>query len=149
MVKAVAETCGMQREKDLQESLLGKSHLSGDPISRFVDRKKDMIKSGGENVSSQEVEGMIMKYPKVMQAAVIGILDPKRTEEVTAFVVPRPGGITAEEEIIAFCRERMAGYKVPKRVEVREEPLPKSGPGKVLKRELREPYWAGRDARVG
>jgi len=139
MVKAVAETCGMQREKDLQESLLGKSHLSGDPISRFVDRKKDMIKSGGENVSSQEVEGMIMKYPKVMQAAVIGILDPKRTEEVTAFVVPRPGGITAEEEIIAFCRGRMTGYKVPKSVIFRQS-LPMTRSGKMLKRLIREEY---------
>jgi len=114
MVKAVAETCGMQREKDLQESLLCKSHLTGDPISRFVDRKKDMIKSGGENVSSQEVEGMIMKHPKVMEAAVIGMPDPEWIEEVTAFVVPRPGEMPAEEEIIVFCRERMAGYKVPK-----------------------------------
>ena len=139
MVKAVAETCGMQREKDLQESLLCKSHLTGDPISRFVDPKKDMIKRGGENVSSQEVEGMIMKHPKGMQAAVIGMPDPEWIGEVTAFAVPRPGGITAEEEIIAFCQERMAGYKVPKSV-IFKRSLPMTPSGKMLKRLIWEEY---------
>jgi len=103
----------------------------------YVDRKKDMIKSGGENVSSQEVEGMITRHPKVMQAAVLGLPDLKWIEAVTAFIVPRPGETPTEEEIIVFCKDNMAGFKVPKRVIIMTA-LPTSATGKILKRVLRE-----------
>jgi len=98
-----------------------------------------MIKSGGENVSSQEVEGMITKHPKVAQAAVLGLPDPKWIEAVTAFVVARPGVTLTEEEIITFCKDSMAGYKAPKRVIIMAS-LPTSATGKILKRVLREQY---------
>ena len=103
----------------------------------FVDRKKDMIKTGGENVSSQEVEGIILKNPKVAMVAVIGMPHPYWMEAVTAHVVLRPGQEATEEEIINFCKEHMAGYKVPK--EVRFWPqLPMSPTGKLIKRQIKD-----------
>ena len=114
-------------------------HMDDEGNVFYVDRKKDMIKSGGENVSSQEVEGMITKHPKVAQAAVLGLPDPKWIEAVTAFVVVRPGVTLTEEEIIAFCKDSMAGYKAPKRVIIMAS-LPTSATGKILKRVLREQY---------
>jgi long-chain acyl-CoA synthetase len=113
----------------------------------LVDRSKDMIVSGGENVYSTEVEEAIYAHPMVLEAAVFGVPDEKWGEAVHAVVVPR-GDVTVEE-LQAHVRERIAGYKVPKQIELRTEPLPKSGAGKILKRELRARYWAGRDARVG
>ena len=112
----------------------------------LVDRLKDMIVSGGENVYSTEVEEVLYKHSMVLEAAVFGIPDDTWGEAVYAVVVPR--GAVTPDELIAHCKEHIGGYKVPKLVELRDEPLPKSGPGKVLKRELREPFWAGRDARV-
>ncbi|MGQ9474940.1 MAG: long-chain-fatty-acid--CoA ligase [Actinomycetota bacterium] len=104
----------------------------------FVDRKKDMIKSGGENVASKEVEDAIIAHEKVMQVAVIGLPDEYWMEAVTAVVVPYPGVEVKEEEIISYCKERLAGYKVPKRVFVMAmEDLPVLPSGKILKRELR------------
>ena len=112
----------------------------------LVDRVKDMIVTGGENVYSVEVENAIASYPDVAQVAVIGIPDDKWGEAVHAIVVPAGGHAPdAEAEIIAHARESIAGYKVPKSVEIRTEPLPLSGALKVLKRELRAPYWAGHD----
>jgi len=105
----------------------------------FVDRKKDMIKTGGENVSSQEVEGALLRHPKLAMAAVIGLPDPYWMELVTAVVVPKPGMEVTSEEIIAFSKEAMAGYKVPKKVFVRSA-LPLTPTGKILKRELRREY---------
>jgi long-chain acyl-CoA synthetase len=113
----------------------------------LVDRAKDMIVSGGENVYGSEVEEVLHKHPAVLEAAVFGIPDAKWGEAVCAVVVPRHE--VAPDDIIAFCRERLGGYKVPKRIDLSSEPLPKSGPGKVLKRQLREPYWRGHDRRVG
>ncbi len=118
----------------------------------LVDRVKDMIVSGGENVYSSEVENAISGHPAVLQVAVIGIPDETWGEAVHAIVVPQPGveiTETTAEEIIAFARESIAGYKVPKSIDFRQEPLPLSGAMKVLKRELREPYWAGHDKRIG
>jgi len=112
----------------------------------LVDRAKDMIVSGGENVYCTEVEEALYAHPAVLEAAVFGVPDSKWGETVHAVVVPRHDIDT--DELIAHCRERIAGYKVPRSVELRSEPLPKSGPGKVLKRELREPYWRGRKERV-
>jgi len=113
----------------------------------LVDRAKDMIVSGGENVYSVEVEDVLYRHPSVLEAAVFGVPDPQWGEAVHAVVIPR-SDIT-ERELIEHCRASIAGYKVPKRIELRTDPLPKSGAGKVLKRELREPYWAGVESRVG
>jgi long-chain acyl-CoA synthetase len=112
----------------------------------LVDRAKDMIVTGGENVYSTEVEDVLYRHPAVREAAVFGIPDPRWGEAVHAVVVPRSS--VTEEELIAHCRESIAGYKVPKRIELRDEPLPKSGAGKLLKRELRAPYWEGRESMV-
>jgi long-chain acyl-CoA synthetase len=112
----------------------------------LVDRAKDMIVSGGENVYCTEVEEALYRHPAVLEAAVIGIPDDKWGETVHAVVVPREP--VDAETLIDHCRELIAGYKVPRSVELRDEPLPKSGPGKVLKRELREPFWKDRGERV-
>jgi fatty-acyl-CoA synthase len=105
----------------------------------FVDRKKDMIKSGGENVSSQEVEGILFKHEKVMQAAVIGLPDEYWGEAVSAVIVPYPGVEVTEEEIVVYCKDCLAGYKVPKKIIIMAmEDMPVNPSGKVLKRELRE-----------
>jgi long-chain acyl-CoA synthetase len=126
-------------------------YMDADGFLFVVDRSKDMIVSGGENVYSTEVEDALYRHPAVLEAAVFGIPDEAWGEAVHAVVVPRPGYEQLDPaELIAFCRERIAAYKVPKRIELRRgEPLPKSGPGKILKRELRAPYWQGRDRGVG
>lgn len=103
----------------------------------FIDRKKDVIKSGGENVSSREVEEVLFTHPKVMEAAVVGLPDPYWIEAVSAAIVPRPGQTIDPEEIKAFCKERLAGYKAPKNVFILDA-LPKNPSGKILKRLLRE-----------
>jgi long-chain acyl-CoA synthetase len=112
----------------------------------LVDRVKDMIVTGGENVYCTEVEDVLHRHPAVLEAAVFGIPDATWGELVHAVVVPRAE--VTEDDLIAHCREAIAGYKVPKRLELRAEPLPKSGAGKILKRELRAPYWAGYDSMV-
>jgi long-chain acyl-CoA synthetase len=112
----------------------------------LVDRAKDMIVTGGENVYCTEVEDVLYRHPAVLEAAVFGIPDATWGELVHAVVVPR--GAVTEDELIAHCRGAIAGYKVPKRLELRAEPLPKSGAGKILKRELRAPYWAGHGSMV-
>ena len=112
----------------------------------LVDRAKDMIVTGGENVYSTEVEDALYRHPAVLEAAVFGVPDHHWGEAVHAVVVPRSD--VSEEELILHCRALIADYKVPKHVDVRDAPLPKSGAGKVLKRELREPYWEGRTERV-
>jgi acyl-CoA synthetase (AMP-forming)/AMP-acid ligase II len=107
----------------------------------LVDRVKDMIVTGGENVYSIEVENAISTHPAVAQVAVIGIPHPTWGEQVHAIVVLHPGASATEEEIKDHVRQSIAGYKVPKSVEFRTEPLPLSGAMKPLKRELRRPYW--------
>lgn len=114
----------------------------------LVDRVKDMIVTGGENVYSAEVENALAHHPAVDQVAVIGIPSEQWGEAVHAIVVTRAGAAPTEEELKAWCRERIAGYKVPKSVELRTEPLPLSGAMKVLKRELRAPYWKGRERSI-
>jgi long-chain acyl-CoA synthetase len=114
----------------------------------LVDRAKDMIISGGENVYSTEVEEVLYKHPAVLEAAVFGVPDATWGEAVHAVVVPRPGQAVETSSLIAFCREHIAGYKVPKQIDLRSDPLPKSGPGKVLKRELRAPFWASHTTQI-
>jgi long-chain acyl-CoA synthetase len=107
----------------------------------LVDRKKDMIISGGENVYSVEVESVLSLHPAVAEVAVIGVPDERWGEAVTAVVVPRAGAAQNAEELIGFCRGKIASFKVPKAIVFRSEPLPKTGPGKIAKRVLRDPYW--------
>jgi long-chain acyl-CoA synthetase len=109
---------------------------------------KDMIVTGGENVYSTEVENAIATHPAVAQVAVIGIPDAKWGEAVHAIVVLHPGTSVTEDEIVEHARASIAGYKLPKSVEIRSEPLPLSGAMKVLKRELRRPYWEGHARQV-
>ena len=103
----------------------------------IVDRKKDMIKSGGENVASREVEEVIYTHPAVFEVAVIGIPHPTWIEMVAAFVVVRPGHSLDEDALLSHCRTKLAGFKCPKRILFIDR-LPRSASGKILKRELRE-----------
>ena len=109
----------------------------------IVDRVKDMIITGGENVYSVEVEHVIYQHPAVAMCAVIGIPSSEWGEAIHAIVVSKEGYTTTEADIMAHCKERIAGYKCPRSVEIRQEPLPLSGAGKVLKTELRSPFWKG------
>lgn len=128
------------------EAFTGGWFHSGD-LGRFdedgflyvVDRKKDMVKSGGENVASREVEEVIFRHPKVAEVAVFGIPHPKWIEAVTAVVVPRPGESVTAEEIDSYCREALSQFKRPRKIFVRGA-LPKNASGKILKRELREEF---------
>ena len=113
-----------------------------------VDRLKDMIVTGGENVYSGEVESALARFPGVAQCAVIGVPDERWGERVHAVIVARPGARIAADEVMNHCRGLLAGYKCPKTIELRTEPLPLSAAGKVLKHELRAPYWQGRDRNV-
>ncbi len=117
--------------------------LDGERYLTLVDRKKDMIISGGENVYSIEVESVLSLHPGILEVAVIGIPDERWGEAIKAIVVPRPGAKLDASEIIAFCRNKIGAYKIPKSVDLRDEPLPKTGPGKIAKRLLRDPYWKG------
>ena len=123
-------------------------YVDADGYLYLVDRVKDMIVTGGENVYSAEVEDAIASHPDVDQVAVIGIPSEQWGEAVLAIVVRKAGAEVTEDEIKAWTRERIAGYKVPKSVEFRTEPLPLSGALKVLKRDLRAPYWEGHDRGV-
>jgi long-chain acyl-CoA synthetase len=114
----------------------------------ILDRLKDMIVTGGENVYSGEVEAVIYNHPAVREAAVFGIPDPQWGELVAACVVLKPNMQLTEDGLIQHCRKSLANYKVPRHVEFSETDLPKSGPGKVLKRVLRERFWAGADRAV-
>jgi fatty-acyl-CoA synthase len=113
--------------------------LDEDGYLFVVDRKKDMIKTGGENVASREVEETIYALEDVAEVAVFGISDPRWIEAVVAAVVPRPGATVTPEAVIAHCRGKLAGFKTPKHVVVVDE-LPKNPSGKLLKRELRTRY---------
>jgi len=136
---AAALVDGWYRSGDL-------GYLDTEGYLYLVDRAKDMIVTGGENVYSTEVEDVLYRHPAVLEVAVFGVPDERWGEAVHAVVVPRADVLP--EELVRHCREVIAGYKVPKRIELRTEPLPKSGAGKVLKRELREPYWQGHEARI-
>ncbi len=120
--------------------------LDADGYLYLVDRAKDMIVTGGENVYCSEVEEALYKHPAVLEAAVIGIPDAKWGEAVHAIVVPREP--VSAEELIEFCRLHIAGYKLPKSITFSESELPKSGPGKILKRELRKPFWEGKQRSI-
>ena len=132
----------------------GSFHTVGDVAYRdeegylyVCDRKKDMIISGGMNVYPAEIEAALEHHPRIADVAVIGIPSEEWGEAVHAVVVPQPGSPLAEAEVIAFAREHLAGYKVPRSISFSEE-IPRTGSGKSLKRVLREPFWRGREGRV-
>ncbi len=114
----------------------------------IIDRAKDMIISGGENIYSVEVEQALYTHPAVLEAVVIGIPDDHWGEVVHAVVVRKSGTQVTSDELIAHTRTQIAGYKVPRSIEFRTEALPKSGAGKILKRELRQPYWVDKSRNV-
>jgi fatty-acyl-CoA synthase len=118
-----------------------------DGYIEIVDRAKDVIVSGGENISSVEVEAMLYEHSAVLEAAVIGVPDEKWGEVPKALVVLKPGQHLEERELISFCRDRMAHFKAPKSVEFIAV-LPKTATGKIQKFALREPYWQGYSKRV-
>jgi long-chain acyl-CoA synthetase len=124
-------------------------YIDEDGYLFLVDRVKDMIVTGGENVYSAEVESAISTHPAVAQVAVIGIPNERWGEAVHAVIVVAPNATLTEDEIVAYTRESIAGYKVPKSVSFRTEALPLSGAMKVLKRDLRAPYWAGHEKQIG
>src|SRR3712207_5434164 len=109
--------------------------MDEDGYCYIVDRKKDMIVASGYNVYPREIEEMLFEHPDVAEAVAIGVADEYRGESVKAFVVKRSGAQATEEDVLAFCKERLAAYKTPKAVEFREE-LPKSAVGKLLRRVL-------------
>jgi acyl-CoA synthetase (AMP-forming)/AMP-acid ligase II len=115
----------------------------------ILDRLKDMIVTGGENVYSGEVEGVIFSHPAVRDVAVFGIPDEKWGELVAACVVLKPGAHLTPDELITYCRQFVANYKVPRRIDISDTDLPKSASGKVLKRVLRGHFWAGAERLVG
>jgi long-chain acyl-CoA synthetase len=123
-------------------------YLDPDGFVYLHDRVKDMIVSGGENVYPAEVENALMTHPGVGDVAVIGVPDDRWGEAVKAIVVPAADTSPSEDELIAHARTLLAGFKLPKSVDFAEA-LPRNPSGKLLKRELREPYWEGVDRRVG
>jgi long-chain acyl-CoA synthetase len=142
-----------RKSQETAEVMRGDWYLTGDLGYRdedsyiyLVDRVKDMIVSGGENIYSTEVEDALATHPAVEEVAVFGVPDPRWGESVYAIVFCRKP--VTSGELTAHCRMRIAGFKVPRCIELRTEPLPKSAAGKILKRELREPHWAGQHAQV-
>jgi long-chain acyl-CoA synthetase len=123
-------------------------YFDDDGFLFVVDRVKDMIVSGGENVYSTEVEGALYQHPAVLECAVLGIPSEQWGEQVHAIVRLREGHAVTEAELIDFCRSLIAGYKCPRSIEWRREPLPLTAAGKILKRELRAPYWENRARQV-
>lgn len=121
--------------------------MDADGFITVVDRLKDMIKTGGENVFSAEVENALAKHPAVMMSAVIAIPDPQWGEAVHAVVVLRPGQEATQEDIVAHCKALIAGYKSPRSVAF-VDALPMTGAGKILKTRLREPFWQGLERAV-
>jgi fatty-acyl-CoA synthase/long-chain acyl-CoA synthetase len=113
----------------------------------ICDRKKDMIISGGMNIYPAEIEAVLDQHPDVYEATVFGIPSDEWGETVHAVVVKRPGAQLSEDELTSYAKDHLAGYKVPRSISWIDE-LPKTGSGKVLKRELRAPYWAGRSSQV-
>ena len=122
-------------------------YMDADGYLFIHDRVKDMIISGGENVYPAEVESAIYGHPAVQEVAVIGVPDEKWGEAVKAVCVPKPGMVIDANDIIAWSRERIAGFKIPKSVDVIDA-LPRNPSGKILRKDLRAPYWEGRERQV-
>jgi len=138
---SIAFRDGMFRTGDI-------GYQDADGYLYILDRLKDMIITGGENVYSGEVEAVIYEHPAVREAAVFGIPDPQWGELVIACVVLKPGTTLSADDLVAHCRRSLANYKIPRRVEFSEAELPKGGSGKILKRILRERFWAHQERAV-
>jgi len=143
-----------KRKESYEAARRGDFHTVGDIAYRddegyyyICDRKNDMIITGGMNVYPAEIEAVLEQHPDVYEAAVFGIPSQEWGEAVHATVVPRPGASLSEQDVMSFSREHLAGYKTPRSVSFAEE-LPRTGSGKILKRVLRAPYWAGQGAQV-
>src|SRR5580658_4492307 len=143
-----------QREKETAQAIRGgwfytgdAGYLDEDGFMFLKDRVKDMIVSGGENVYPAEIEAVLMGHPEILECAVIGVPDPKWGETVKAVVVRRAGTNLAEASLIEWSRDKLAGFKRPRSVDFIDA-LPRNASGKLLKRTLREPYWAGYERRV-
>jgi len=121
--------------------------IDADGYVYVQDRLKDMIISGGENIYSPEVERVLAEHPAVMEVAIFGVPDDKWGESVKAAVALKPGESATEAELLDWCRERLAHYKCPKSIDFLPA-LPRNPTGKILKRDLRQPYWEGRDSAV-
>jgi long-chain acyl-CoA synthetase len=138
--RAASEKAGLIAPGDI-------GYFDADGFLYLCDRAKDMIISGGADIYPAEIEAELMKLSGVADCGVFGIPDEEFGEAVCAVVQPMPGASLTEAEVRAFCRERMAGYKVPKRVDFHAE-LPREDSGKMFKRKLREPFWEGLDRRI-
>jgi len=156
MVRSEAVMCGYWNQCEATAKALDKSgwlrtgdagFLDADGYLFICDRVKDMIVSGGENVYPAEVEAVLYAHPAVAEAAVIGVPDAKWGEAVKAIIVPRPGAAIDDRELIAFAKASLAGFKVPKSVDIAAE-LPRNASGKILKKDLRAPFWSGHDRLV-
>ena len=138
------------REKTIKDGWMWTGDIATWDEEHYVfikDRAKDMIISGGENIYSVQVEEAISKHEAVLETAVIGIPDDEWGESVKAYVVLKPGMNATEQEIIDTAKENLASYQKPKSVEFIDQ-LPKAPTGKILKRELRDPYWEDQDSNV-
>ncbi len=123
-------------------------YMDDDGFIFLMDRIKDMVVSGGENVYSTEVENALAQHPAVATSAVIGVPSEQWGEAVHAIVILHPGVEASAEDLMAHCHTLIAGYKCPRSIDFRTDPLPLSGANKVLKTELRKPYWQGRDRQI-
>jgi acyl-CoA synthetase (AMP-forming)/AMP-acid ligase II len=148
-------TPGFWKRPDLDAARLRDGWLSTGDLGRvdaagyvyLADRTEDKIITGGFNVYPAEVEGELAGHPAVAECAVFAVPDPKWGEAIRAVVTLRPGAEATPDELIAFCKERLARFKVPKAIDVVAE-LPKTAVGKILRRALREPHWKNQDEAV-
>jgi acyl-CoA synthetase (AMP-forming)/AMP-acid ligase II len=122
-------------------------HIDADGYVYVTDRIKDMIISGGENIYPAEIERVLAEHPAIADVSVIGVPDERWGEVPKAVVVLKPGAMLDPHDLVGWARERLAAYKVPKTADIVAE-LPRNPTGKVLKRELRKPYWEGRERQV-
>ena len=122
-------------------------HMDADGYIYITDRIKDLIISGGENIYPAEIERVLAEHPSIQDVAVIGVPDERWGEVPKAVVVARPGATIDANEVVAWCRERIAAFKCPKTIDV-VAALPRNPTGKILKKDLRKPYWEGRERQV-
>ena len=155
IVKSDANMVGYYRQQDLTDKCIKNDWMWTGDIATWdeeqyifiKDRAKDMIISGGENIYSVQVEEAVSKHEAVLETAVFGVPDDEWGESVMAYVVLKPGMNATEKEIIDIAKENLASYQKPKSVKFIEA-LPKAPTGKILKRELRDPYWKDNDSNV-
>jgi long-chain acyl-CoA synthetase len=136
-----------QTESGAWQSVGDVAWIDDEGFVYICDRLRDMVISGGVNIYPAEIEDVLHRHPAVQDVAVFGVPDDQWGERVHAAIQPRPGMTLTAAEVTEFARTRLADYKVPREVSFRES-LPRDAAGKLLKRVLRDPFWAGRDSRV-